>query len=160
MRYLLALALLAGCGNEREEAPTAGSSSAAITPPGAPAAGTRVKWPKASCTILQPEAVGAVIGKQVRARDQYAVCDYLSDNSAGVSVHFYDASEFAIFKGRQAARGGKDKAVPGLGVEAIDGNSGTGAGLAVLLDDGRSFMVEGGNADQRQAIAKLVLAVR
>jgi hypothetical protein len=151
-------------GNETKATPEA-------TPPAAKpsgmvgAAAPRKVWPKAVCSMLTAEAVTAVVGKTVTPREQtnVGICDYQTGTPDAVSVYYFNnrpdnALEFDVFKGLQDKHGKKSHPVAGVGAEAIDGNSGTGAGLAVRLDDNRSFMVEGGTEATRLEIAKLVVA--
>lgn len=153
-RFLIACVLVAsGCGRSSNEAAPPAKSQPAT------AAAARPQWPKESCTILSAQDVGAIVGATVTPRAQFVTCDYLAGVTNSLSVSYYDnkysGSEYAIFKGLQK---GKGTPVDGLGVEAMEGNSGVGAGLAVQLADGRSFIVVDGNKASRLAVAKLVIA--
>jgi hypothetical protein len=158
----LVLLVSSACGGEKESpAPAPGPGKA----PGAAAASASARrtWSKDLCSILPADAVAPIAGKPVTPRAQVDSCDYLTGGNDTLSVHYYDnkygGGEYEIFKGLQDERGGKSKPIAGVGAEALYGNSGTGAGLAVQLADGRSFMVAGDSEAKMLAVAKLVAAL-
>lgn len=162
-RVVVAVVILSSaCGGEKESpAPAPGAAPApGVTSQSAEA---RRTWSKDLCSILSADAVAAVAGKPVKPRAQVQQCDYLTGGDDTLSVHYYDnkygGGEFEIFKGLQDERGGKSKPIAGIGAEALYGSSGTGAGLAVQLADGRSFMVVGPTEEKMVAVAKLVAAL-
>ncbi|HUS65915.1 MAG TPA: hypothetical protein VMZ28_15290 [Kofleriaceae bacterium] len=146
------------CAGEKES-PAPGAAPVKAAPSGE----ARRTWSKDLCSILSADSVAPIAGKPVTPRAQVDSCDYLTGGDDTLSVHYYDnkygGGEYEIFKGLQDERGGKSKPVPGVGVEALYGNSGTGPGLAVQLADGRSFMVAGRDEAKMVAIAKLVAAL-
>lgn len=167
----LALGLLA-CGKERDEKPTPPTSGPATVPPavarpgspaGSPASAT-TKWPKEYCSIVPAEEVTAWLGMPVTSRVQVTTCDYLTSSENGAHIsYFSDAGEYRIAKAHREKRGKPGEVVAGLGIEAEYGSTGNGAGLDVLLADGRAFRVDArkpqvSNRDAAAAVAKLVLA--
>jgi hypothetical protein len=163
---VFAVACGRGGGSETKAAPEAKPEAKTEARPSGTlaAAAPRKVWPKAVCSILPADAVTAVVGKTVTPREQtnVGICDYQTGTPDAVSVNYYNnsagnAGEFVIFKGLQAKHP-KSHPVAGVGAEAMEGNSGTGAGLAVRLEDDRSFMVEGGKETTRLEVAKLVVA--
>ncbi|MDQ3341592.1 MAG: hypothetical protein M4D80_41095 [Myxococcota bacterium] len=162
----IALLGLMACGNERNEKtpPTSGQTPTVASPGTPPSA--KVRWPKDYCSIVPAEEVTAWLGMTVTTRVQVTTCDYLTNSENGAHISYYsDEGEYRIAKGQREKRGKRGEVVSGLGVEAEYGSHGNGAGLDVVLADGRAFRVDArkpgiGGRDAAAEVAKLVLKTR
>ena len=129
-----------------------------------PAASATATWPGAYCSIVPADEITAWLGMPVTSRVQVTTCDYLTGGENGAHISYYgDDGEYRIAKAHREQRGKPGEVVAGLGREAEYGSTGNGAGLDVVLADGRAFRVSArkpqvSGRDAATEVARLVLS--
>jgi hypothetical protein len=163
---VLALALAAGCGG--------GSSRNAASSTSAPAAtassnassvstgnGAKSAVPKDNCGMISEAKLSEAAGftLKVTKEDPLGVpgCQYTAA-SGGILYLTYYTDDFEYRLALSQIK--NPKMLSGIGKEAFEGSPANFRSVEVLLEDGRSFQVQGGAAaDDRDALKRIATIV-